>query len=128
MNKLDFTFKKIYPHENYIEFIDCYDRTWYLKHLQECCEDVDINDVCGDWNDILNEPVYYEETENEDPNADESGTWSFYKFRTRKGEVVVRFYGSSNGYYSETATFFNISKKGRTRYIFWDENGKIRYV
>ena len=104
MEKLDFTFKYIEQNDDYVLFVDCYDRRWKLEHTQECCEEVFILDVCGDWADILNEIVYYDAIEEQNDGGQGSETWSFYKFRTRLGEVVVRFYGTSNGYYSETAT------------------------
>lgn len=76
-------------------------------HSQDCCESVSIEDVCGDLQDLVGEPLLMAEqvegvTPAEFNEADhESVTWTFYKFATRKGYVDVRWFGSSNGYYSE---------------------------
>ena len=78
-------------------------------HQQDCCESVCIDDICGDLNDLVGEPllmaeevsnVEFEENYKPDYEA-ESYTWTFYKFATRKGYVDVRWFGESNGYYSE---------------------------
>jgi len=74
--------------------------------MQDCCESVYIEDICGDLKDLENSPIvkasckYYSPEESED----DSNTWSFFTFATVKGYVDIRFYGSSNGYYSEGAT------------------------
>ena len=80
-----------------------------FSHHQDCCESVYIEDICGDLNDLVGAPlVEAEEVSNYDDGPlgeyEESYTWTFYRFRTRKGSVTVRWYGSSNGYYSESVS------------------------
>ena len=83
-----------------------------FSHQQDCCERVDINDIVGDLQDLVGEPLLVaEEVQGETPvdfnEADhESVTWTFYKFATRKGYVDVRWLGESNGYYSERVELF----------------------
>ena len=79
-------------------------------HSQDCCERVDINDIVGDLQDLVGEPLLLaEEVQGETPvdfneRDHESVTWTFYKFATRKGYVDVRWLGESNGYYSESVS------------------------
>ena len=81
-------------------------------HRQDCCECVDIEDINGNLDDLLYYPLLQaEENTQEDTNASESGTWTFYKFATINGYVTIRWYGSSNGYYSETAEIEKIKEE-----------------
>jgi len=74
-------------------------------HAQDCCESVDINDITGDLEDLVGEPLWIavEVSGATEPDVEhyESYTYTFYKFATRKGYVDVRWLGESNGYYSE---------------------------
>jgi hypothetical protein len=75
-------------------------------HCQNCCERVWIEDVNGDLDDLVGSPIIVaKEVIENDPNACESATWTFYKFATQKGYVTVRWIGESNGYYSESVDF-----------------------
>lgn len=85
-------------------------RKFIFYHEQDCCESVSIEDVCGDLDDLVGSPLTQaEETVNDDGDVKDedygSATWTFYKFSTVKGSVTVRWYGSSNGYYSESVDF-----------------------
>jgi hypothetical protein len=81
--------------------------TYKLYHQQDCCEYVTIDDIVGDLDDLTGTPILVaEKRANVELPArpddyDDSYTWTFYTFRTIKGSVDVRWYGTSNGYYSE---------------------------
>ena len=96
------TLYKIAQHDDEIFFYFTEQNYLRMYHQQNCCEDVHVESVVGDLNDLIGEPLLLvEEVVQADPNASESGTWTFYKFATRKGYVDIRWVGSSNGYYSE---------------------------
>ncbi len=81
--------------------------TFRFEHEQDCCESVWLESVVGDLADLVGEPLTMAEVSTQDrPEAPESGTWTFYKFATRKGFVDVRWCGESNGYYSESVNLF----------------------
>ena len=94
----------------------CSDGSVYnMLHYQDCCESVDIEDICGDVNDLLNSPILRasEDTNRDDaPPEDRGGesyTWTFYNIATVKGHVTIRWFGSSNGYYSESVSFEKVN-------------------
>lgn len=90
---------------------------YVMYHNQDCCESVFIESIVGDIQDLVGHPLLLaeevgsdgpcEEVPPLDPSDAEYGsyTWTFYKFATIKGYVDIRWYGSSNGYYSEGVSF-----------------------
>lgn len=93
----------------------CSDGTSFkMYHEQDCCESVSIEDITGDLSDLYGSPILLaeenesgEETEEQKKQEykDESFTWTFYTLRNINATVQIRWYGSSNGYYSESVSF-----------------------
>lgn len=85
-----------------------------LHHSQDCCEHVSVEDVNGDWEDIIGNPITLAEESTsydfneEQAKSSESCTWTFYKLATVKGYVDIRWFGESNGYYSEEVELYEL--------------------
>lgn len=97
-----------------IVFTDESGTKWKMNHDQECCESVKVEDIVGDLSDLIGAPILMaEEVTHEDENPEgvnvpewqDSFTWTFYKLATVKGYVTIRWYGESNGCYSESVSF-----------------------
>lgn len=85
--------------------------TYKLLHFQDCCESVRVEDVWGDLHDLVGSPITLAEESSRKAGlneSSESGTWTFYKFATRKGYVDIRWLGESNGYYGEGVDFIKV--------------------
>lgn len=95
--------------------------TYRLVYHHDCCASCTIEDICGDLSDLIGNPLLVaEEVSSSDENPEgvqipkyqDSFTWTFYKLDTIKGGVTIRWYGESNGYYSESVTFEQLTDSG----------------
>ncbi len=126
------TLTEIKNNDNELIFIVDDGTQYKMYHSQDCCESVSIDDINGDLSDLVGNPIMLAEEvsnidfenafrakfkkvkgypwkEDDEGNSEpESCTWTFYKLATVKGYVDIRWYGSSNGYYSESVSFIQV--------------------
>lgn len=84
-----------------------------MYHDQDCCESVTLEDFDNDAQSLIGgsiirieECISNADDEEFSPlnDYDNSYTWTFYTIITSKGIMKLRWYGTSNGYYSESIT------------------------
>ena len=93
-------------------------------HRQDCCESVLLEDFDTEPEYLINTNIISIEErisrsgEGINPlnDWDESYTWSFYVIKTSSSTMVLRWYGESNGWYSETVDI---------DYLHYDNNGEF---
>ena len=103
--------------DNYVLF-DCEDTTSYiLQHIQESNEEVVIEDTLGDLDDLIGTPLllakeinrYYKHIKSKKLTmAQRISAWSYYQLDTVKGTADIRWCGTCNGYYTNTARLYRV--------------------
>lgn len=89
-----------------LTFVVSESEIYYMHHNQDCCESVTIEDIYGELEWLVGEPILLaEERSNQEDTGEGSQTWTFYEIATIKGSVTIRWHGQSNGYYSERVDF-----------------------
>lgn len=89
----------------------CTDLSAYeMYHMQDCCEDVGVYNINGDLQSLVGKTIL-SITESilgdwpkdvQEPECLESFTWTVFIIETESSTVVIRWLGTSNGYYSES--------------------------
>ena len=117
--------KDSFDYEDTIYFLTEDDELYKMSHDQECCESGTIDDIIGNLEDLIGSPLTMAEEvqEKDDSNEDRSATWTFYKFATNKGYVTIKWYGVSNGWYSETADIYKVEEDSEI-----DEESEIQLI
>lgn len=90
-----------YEYNDALFFVADNGMTMRMSHEQDCCERVWIEDINGDLDDLVGVPIReaYQEKSSGRSMEWEIRDWTFYRIRTHKGSVTLRWAGESD-YYS----------------------------
>lgn len=88
-------------------------RKFVMYHCRDCCEYVTLDDIVGDLQDLVGKKILdaYESSNNECGKWGESETWTFYRISSYDVTITIKWYGTSNGYYSESVDFIEVTEK-----------------
>jgi hypothetical protein len=98
---------KITNKDDEIHFYCSTGAVYVMNYSQSCCESVQIENIEGDLANLIGNPVLI---------AEEISSQDFppiFKFATIKGYVDIRWYGKSNGNYSEMVDFTELTNPRR---------------
>ena len=110
------TLSKVNATNEEITFITDNGEEYKMYHYPDCCESVSVEEIIGELDDLIGSPILTAEERTSNTNPDgvtkdyqDSFTWTFYELATNKGSVTIRWYGESNGYYSEDVSFSKVT-------------------
>jgi hypothetical protein len=100
-------------HEGDLTFTMSDGSIYEMGYVPDCCATCVVESGLDDLKAMIGQKlVAVTEDSSKETPADvkqeytpESQTWTFYTFRSNKATAQLRWFGSSNGYYSESVTF-----------------------
>lgn len=99
--------------DSVVSFVTSENDVYYLCHIDECCEDVDLIDISGDLQSLIGQKILFAEEVSNDSdtpldNLQDSYTWTYYKLASRGGYITLSWFGISNGYYTESVSLYKV--------------------
>ena len=83
-----------------------------MYHTQDCCESVYLDEVDGEFSELYGDKILraYESSDSgEGDSYGGSSTWTFYQIATVNSSVHMKWFGESNGYYSESVYLYRVA-------------------
>jgi len=102
------TLSEVKVERDKITFIVDETESYSMFHGQDCCEQVWIEDICGDLNSLVGVPILFADESSsqvEDKSNYSSLEWTFYRIGCIKGSAVIRWCADLDTYYSVQVDF-----------------------
>lgn len=112
-----YTFTKVDTDKSeYINFFRSDGAVLKMYHEYQCCENVWLDDICGDLQDLVGEEILQASICSSNDPKHQNGMgdddmwreWTFYKIATIKGHVTLRWCGETAQNYSLEVTLRRI--------------------